>query len=51
MATVTKLDLDNLARKRRVRSMHKWFAVFQRSANRVALPAAINSPQYAGGRP
>ncbi len=46
MTTVTKADLDNLARKRRVRSLHKWFSAFQRSANKVAIPQADNSPKY-----
>ncbi|MCG3175169.1 MAG: hypothetical protein MOGMAGMI_00091 [Candidatus Omnitrophica bacterium] len=38
MAGVTQVDLDGLARKRRVQSLHKWFRVLQRSVNLPTMP-------------
>ncbi len=50
MVNITKADLSNLARKRRVRSLHQWYAAFQRSANKHAVPEAANAPKYASPR-
>lgn len=50
MSAITKVDLDALARKKRVRSLHKWFAVLQRSASKPALLQSDNSPKYSQTR-
>lgn len=46
MSVITKVDLDQLARKRRVKSLHKWFATLQRNVNKPAIAAAANAPTY-----
>ncbi len=51
MSVITKVDMDALARKRRVRSLHKWFATLQRSVNKPAMLEAINNPKYAQDHP
>ncbi len=51
MIGITKLDLEALARKRRVKSLHKWFATLQRSVNKPAILEALNNPKYAPDHP
>lgn len=46
MSIITKTDLDNLSRKRRVRSLHKWFAALQRNVNKPVISGAPNGPVY-----
>lgn len=36
----TKIDLEELARKRRVRSLHKWFDALKKSVNKPSRPEA-----------
>ncbi len=50
MAGHSKIDLEELARKRRVRSLHKWFAALQRNVNKPVLIEAENTPKYAETR-
>lgn len=51
MAAITQVDLEGLSRKRRVRSLHKWFAALQRNVNKPSIKEASDSPKYAPGRP
>ncbi len=51
MPAITKVDLEDLSRKRRVRSLHKWFAALQRSVSKPAILEASDSPTYSQGLP
>ena len=51
MPAITKVDLEGLARKRRVKSLHQWFAALQRIVNKPAMLEANDSPKYAPERP
>lgn len=46
MSAITNIDLEGLARKRRVRALHKWFAAVQRNATKPVLLQADNTPKY-----
>jgi|GEM_PF-1632811 len=42
---ITQRDLDGVVRKRRVRSLHRWFATVQRMVNKPAVKET--GPKYA----
>ncbi|GEM_PF-5075440 len=37
MAGLTQVDLDGLARRKRVRSLHRWFDVLKRSISKPGI--------------
>ena len=51
MSPVSNADLDALVRKRRVRSLHRWFATLQRIVNKPAIKEAAGAPKYAPTSP
>ena len=51
MPDITKIDLEALSRKRRVKSFHRWFAALQRIVSKPAISEAHDSPKYVPEHP
>jgi hypothetical protein len=46
MRPITPAELSAESRKRRVKSLHRWFATLQRNVNKPSIPVSVEGPVY-----